>query len=70
MTDLKIYLPPKARNGLRLWLSGRKRIDSIDHLRYVQLITEQALYITFSEFMALIDFTGYGLLDALIGRMQ
>lgn len=62
----EIYLPPTARTGLRLWLSGRERIKAIDRLRYVQFTTEQSSTITYRELSSIIDCTGYGVIDALI----
>lgn len=62
-----IYLPPFARRALRRWLSGRGRIKAIDRLRYVQMTTEQADTITYGELASIVDCTGYGVIDALIG---
>ena len=65
-----IYLPPTARRALRRWLSGRESIKAIDSLRYALMKSEQTDTITRHELMSLIDCTGYGLLDVLMGKEQ
>ena len=65
-----IYLPPTARRELRRWLSGRERIKAINPLRYAEFTSERADSMTQHELMSLIDCTGYGLLDVLMGKEQ
>lgn len=64
----EIWLPPIAKRGLRRWLSGRAEVDGICRMRLFMFKGEMAEMITTSELMALIDNTGYGCLDAMMGR--
>lgn len=64
----EIYLPPSGRTGLRLWLASRGDVEGISRMRLVQFRHENADTIKFGELMALVDETGYGCLDAIVGR--
>lgn len=63
-----IWLPPIAKRGIRLWLQGREAVIGIGHVRFSQFLSEEADTIFGDELMKIIDATGYGVLDAMLGR--